>query len=245
MLLRQSRSKEVPRGIFHLLGPEQTGIKKGEQSLHTSTPPLFTTPGHHKYKTFICMPDKTFKTQVDDYFVTKYAQLESTTDKIIKKYSRTMEAANVLSAAYLYVIDKEPEILHFSRTFSKSIDHVIYSFALKFINNQLIWPSSPLIDEANKFIKKHHNLDDDAVESLEYQKTTSYQHNIYTEEFIQEFHNSLNKLDGICFQAFYFEGVDNAKDLASKFDISQSSAYSIINRLKNQLKKHIEKNKVE
>lgn len=190
------------------------------------------------------MPDKTFKNQVDDYFVTKYSQLESTTGKIIKKYNRSLEAANVLSATYLYIQDKEKEILHFSRTFSKSIDHVIYSFTLKYIN-QSMWPKSTLNYEGNKFINKHHNLDDEAAECLEYQKTTSYQHNIYTEEFIQDFHNSLNKLDGICFQAFYFEGVDNAKDLASKFDISQSSAYSIINRLKNQLKKHIEKNKVE
>lgn len=191
------------------------------------------------------MSDKTFKNQVDDYFVTKYSQLESTTAKIIKKYSRTLEPANVLSDTYLYILDKENEILNFSRTYSKSVEHVVYSFTLQYINKSLIFTHSRINEEANKFINKHHNLDDEASESLEYKKTTSYQHNIYNEEFIDEFHKSLNKLDGICFQAFYFEGVDNAKDLASKFDISQSSAYSIINRLKNQLKKHIEKNKVE
>ncbi len=194
------------------------------------------------------MPDKnekTFKIHVDDYFVVKYSQLESTTSKMIKKYNRTLEVANVISDTYLYILDREKEILQFSRTFSKSIDHTIYSFILQYINKSLIWSNSKINDEANKFMNKHHNLDDESAESLVYQKTTSYQHNIYTDEFILEFHNSLNKLDGICFQAFYYEGVDNAKDLASKFDISQSSAYSIINRLKNQLKKHIEKNKVE
>lgn len=191
------------------------------------------------------MSDKNFKSYVDDYFVKKYSQLESTTAKIIKKHSRELEVANVLSATYLYILDKENEIQNFSATYSKSIDHVIYSFTLNYINRSLIWANSEVNVEANKFINKHHNLDDEGAESLEYQKTTSYQHNIYNEEFILEFHNSLNKLDGICFQAFYFEGVDNAKDLASKFDISQSSAYSIINRLKNQLKKHIEKHKVE
>ena len=204
--------------------------------------------------------EKTFKNKVDDYFVAKYPQLESTTAKIIKKYNRALEVANVLSDTYLYVLDKEKEIINFSRTFSKSIDHVIYSFTLQYINKSLIWPNSKLNDEANKFLNRHLNIDAEATnedtttndvfyahggKAIDLQKSTSYQHNIYTDEFILEFHNSLNKLDGICFQAFYFEGVDNAKDLASKFDISQSSAYSIINRLKNQLKKHIEKNKVE
>lgn len=192
------------------------------------------------------MPEKkTFKTQVDDYFVAKYSQLESTTEKIIKKNSRTLEPANVLSDTYLYVLSKEKEILAFASTYSKSIEHVIYSFTINYINRSLIWSNSTINDEANKFLNKHHNLDDESTDCQEYQKTTSYHHNIYTEEFIEEFHKSLNKLDGICFQAFYFEGVDNAKDLASKFDISQSSAYSIINRLRNQLVKHIEKNKVE
>lgn len=186
-----------------------------------------------------------FKSQVDAYFVAKYRQLESTTAKIIKKYNRSLEVANVLSDTYLYVLDKETEIQNFSRTYSKSIDHTIYSFVLSYINKSLIWPNSKLNDETNKFLHKHHNIDDETNESLEYAKTTSYQHNIYTEDFIEEFHASLNKLDGICFQAFYFEGVDNAKDLADKFDISQSSAYSIINRLRTQLKKHIDKHKVE
>lgn len=192
------------------------------------------------------MPDnKSFKEQVDAYFVEKYSQLESTTTKIIKKYNRNLEAANVISSTYLYVLDKEKEILHFSRIYTKSLDHVIYSFTLQYINKSLMWENQKVDDETNKFLRKHFNIDGEAPETIDHQKTTAYQHNIYTEEFIIDFHNSLNKLDGICFQAFYFEGVDNAKDLASKFDISQSSAYSIINRLKSQLKKHIQKHKVE
>lgn len=188
---------------------------------------------------------KTFKDQVDEYFVSKYSQLESTTEKIIKKHDKTLEASNVLSATYLYILDKEKEILHFSRTFTKSIEHVIYSFTLRHINTSLTWKNQKIDDETNNFLRKHINIDGEAPETIDYQKTTTYQHNIYNEEFILEFHKSLNKLDGICFQAFYYEGIDNAKDLASKFDISQSSAYSTINRLKKKLKIYIEKNKVE
>lgn len=188
---------------------------------------------------------KTFKNQVDDYFTIKYPQLESTTTKIIKKYNRTLEPSNVLSATYLYIIDKEKEILHFSRTFSKSIEHTIYSFTLQYINKSLLWPNSKINDESNKFINKHLNIDDEQTECIEYQKTTHYQHNIYTEDFIESFHLSLNKLDTICFQSYYYEGFDNAKDLSKKFDISPSSAYAIINRLKKLMKAHIQKHKVE
>jgi len=179
------------------------------------------------------------------YFTQKYPQLESTTTKIIKKYNRELEASNVLSSTYLYILDKEKEVLHFSRTFSKSLEHTIYSFTLQYINKCLFWPTSPLNNEANKFINRHLNLDDEASESIECKKITTYQHNIYNDEFIEGFHKSLNKLDSICFQSYYFEGVDNAKDFADKFDISLSSAYSTINRLKKLMKNHIQKHKIE
>ena len=189
--------------------------------------------------------NKTFKQQVDDYFVLKYSQIEETTKKIITKYNRTLEASNVISSAYLYIIDKEPEIIHFSRTFSKSIEHTIYSFTLQYINKSLIWANSKINDEENKFLNRSVNLDCELQQEYHYQKITTYQHNIYTDEFIESFFKSLKKLDAICFQAFYYEGIDNAKELSVKFDISISSAYTIINRLKKLLKEHINKNKIE
>ncbi len=187
----------------------------------------------------------TFKDQVDKYFTVKYSQLEETTTKIIVKYNRNLESANVISSAYLYIINKESEILHFARTFSKSIEHTIYSFTLQYINKTLIWSNSNLNDEQNKFLNRTINIDNENTEGPAYQKIAIYRHNIYTEEFIDDFHKSLKKLDAICFQAFYYEGVDNAKELSIKFDISISSAYTIINRLKKLLKDHINKNKIE
>jgi hypothetical protein len=189
--------------------------------------------------------NKTFKQQVDAYFVLKYSQLEATTKKIVIKYNRTLEPANVISSAYLYIISKETEIIHFSRTFSKSIDHTIYSFTLQYINKALIWQNSKINDEENKFINRTINIDCEDQNEATYQKITSYEHNIYTDDFIESFYKSLKKVDAICFQAFYFEGVDNAKELSVKFDISISSAYTSINRLKKLLKEHINKNKIE
>jgi hypothetical protein len=189
--------------------------------------------------------NKTFKQQVDDYFVLKYSQLEATTKKIVIKYNRTLEPSNVISSAYLYIISKETEIIHFSETFSKSIEHTIYSFTLQYINKALIWQNSKINDEENKFINRTINIDCDDQNEATYQKITSYEHNIYTDDFIESFYKSLKKVDAICFQAFYFEGVDNAKELSVKFDISISSAYTSINRLKKLLKDHINKNKIE
>ena len=216
--------KNKKKGLASAQRPKETTIKKPSLSSGTS---------------------KTFKQQVDAYFTLKYSQLETTTQKIILKYNRTLEASNVISSAYLYIIDKEPEILHFSRTFSKSIEHTIYSFTLQYINKALIWPNSKINDEENKFINRTINIDCEDQHEHTYQKITTYQHNIYTDEFIESFFKSLKKLDAICFQAFYFEGVDNAKELAIKFDISISAAYTSINRLKKLLKDHINKNKIE
>ena len=217
-------SKSKKKGLASAQRPKEMNIKEPFLSSGTS---------------------KTFKQQVDDYFVLKYSQLEATTKKIVIKYNRTLEPSNVISSAYLYIISKETEIIHFSRTFSKSIDHTIYSFTLQYINKALIWQNSKINDEENKFINRTINIDCEDQDESAYQKITTYQHNIYTDEFIESFYKSLKKVDAICFQAFYFEGVDNAKELSVKFDISISSAYTSINRLKKLLKDHINKNKIE
>lgn len=189
---------------------------------------------------------KTFKNQVDEYFTIKYHQLESTTTKIIKKYNRTLEPSNVLSFTYLYILDKEKEILQFAGLYSKSIEHTIYAFTLRHLNCSIIWSGSTVNKDALKFMANCIQIDDDNnLEVIEYEKTTHYQHNIYNEEFIELFYKSLNKEDSICFNAYYYEGIDNAKDLSLRFDISPSSAYAIINKLKRLMKNYIQKHKVE
>jgi hypothetical protein len=183
--------------------------------------------------------------EIDAYFIQKYDQLESTTTKIINKYNRKLQAANVISAAYIFVVQKEPEIVDFSRRFSKSIEHTIYSFTIKYINNVLMWRNDKVNTDENKFINTTINIDDETSECIEYQKTTNYQHNIYSERFIEDFYVSLNKIDSISFFAFYFEGYDNAEAYSEKFNISISSAYADINKLKALLKTYIQIHKIE
>lgn len=83
------------------------------------------------------------------------------------------------------------------------------------------------------------NIDDVVINPTTYQTD-----DIYNEEFIMNFHQSLTKLDRICFQLYYYDGLEDPKDLAKHLDISLSSTYTIINKLKDKLKKYIQKNKI-
>lgn len=188
--------------------------------------------------------NKTFKELVDKYFTDKYTQLESTTTKIIKKHNRTLDATNILSHTYLYILEKEPEILHFSRTFAKSIEHTIYSFTIKHINSSIVWTNSQINLEEMKIKDRCVNLEDN-IQTIDYQNNARYQHNIYNEAFIDDFQKTLSKEDAIYFQAYYYDGFETDKELAKKYNISKSSAYLMIVKLKKQMKTHIQKHKIE
>lgn len=197
---------------------------------------------------------KEFKVIVDEYFIKKYSQLTSTTQKIIVKHKRNLESGNVIGEAYLYVLKNEDKIKEFAIKFGKTLEHIIYSFCLQFINQALFWEESQLNKENNKLFNKVERLDDIIrFEDLfgdqdELPKTVCYttnlESNIYTAEFIQSFYLSLNKLDAICFNVYYYEGIDNAKDFSKHFGISLSSAYISINRLKMLLEYYIKKNQL-
>lgn len=187
-----------------------------------------------------------FKEEVDKYFTSKYQQLYSTTTKIINKHNRDLEASNVIAAAYLYILESENDIKAFSEKHNKTLEHTIYSFCRQYIDKQLYWNKSQINCENDKLYNKVIQLnigeesEEQTIEEIRYE----YKHNIYTEDFIQDFYSSLSKLDAICFKVYYFDGIDNAKDFAIHFDISLSSAYISINRLKQLLKQYITKHQI-
>ena len=67
---------------------------------------------------------------------------------------------------------------------------------------------------------------------------------IYNEEFINQFYQSLDQLQKIQFKVYYYDGIDNQADFAKHFGVCKTSAYWDIRRLKAQLKKYIIKNKI-
>lgn len=182
---------------------------------------------------------KTFKEEVDEYFTSYYGQLKKTITLIAKKYKSDITYDNVISHTYIYIIDNEVKLKAFSEMHNKTMAHTIYSFVLRYVNGTYQWSRSYLNKENRKFSNKFSNIDD----VLEPPSTHQYD-DIYNEEFIADFHLSLTKLDRICFNLYYYEGMDNPKDLAEHLQISLSSTYTIINKLKDKLKKHIQKNKI-
>ena len=180
------------------------------------------------------------KTEIDVYICKNYKQLNSTTSKIIKKRNRKLDATSVISHTYLYLMKNQQQIINFAKLHNKTIDHIIYSFALKYINSAIYWENSDVNKETKKLSSKTIDLDD-SVEI--FHPIVFQQDEIYTDDFIRAFHSTLGKLDGICFQVYYYAGVNTAKDFAEHFDISISSSYNYIRHLKTLFVDYINKNK--
>lgn len=191
-----------------------------------------------------------FKEEVDQYFITNYPQLLLTTKKIIsknrsRKQEKDLDAQIVLTYAYEYIITNENNILAFSQKHNKTLSHTIYSFVLNYIDKLLSiwWTNSKMRNDLLKQqLTVYCELEDAREEDVTIKEY--YEHNIYTHDFIDDFYKSLDKLDAICFQVYYYEGIETAKDFANHFNISLSSAYASINKLKKLLKEYIETHKI-
>ena len=181
------------------------------------------------------------KNEIDSYMVKNYKQLNSTTTKIIKKRKRHLDATTVISHTYLYLLKNQQQILDFSNLHGKTVEHIIYSFTLKYINSAIYWENSDINKENSRLSNKTINIElfNETSDSSIFQ-----QDEIYTEDFIQAFYQTLNKLDGICFYAYYYAGFNKAKDFAEHFDISISSSYNSIHHLKSLFTDFINKNKI-
>ncbi len=187
---------------------------------------------------------KTFKEEVDSYFILKYSQLESTINKIIIRKQFKIKTSNVISETYLYIIQNEYKITSFAKENNKSIKHIIYSFCLRHINADLTY-NSVLMREDNKLSRQAEQIiDNEEDDIIDNYGSIILENDIYTEDFIKSFYKSLNKLDAICFNVYYYEGVSTAEDFSNHFNISLSSAYVSINRLKKLLKLFITKHQI-
>lgn len=195
------------------------------------------------------MSSNEYKSAVDNYFTAKYGQLDSTITKMVTKHKSKIEPANLLSLTYLYMAGCRDKVLDYADKNHKTVDHVIYSFALKYIRDAFCFGDAQINKESKRIFGKMYELDTLSPGSIDYVieqtgYTTQQQDDVYTETFIDEFAETLDKQDGICFRVYYYDGIDNARDFAKHFDISLSSAYTTINGLKDKLKQYINKNKI-
>lgn len=186
------------------------------------------------------------KSEIDKYFSKTYKQLLITTRKIINKHNRTLKAEEVLAETYIYLIENQKKIVDFSDTFNKTYEHSIYAFTLKFLNSNIYWTNSKINVENNK-LKRVTFIPDDEIDIVDVidNNHSCYQINdIYNSEFIQEFYISLNQLDRITFNLYYYEGMNKAQDLATHLGIAKSSAHRTIKELKTLFIDYTQKNKI-
>lgn len=191
------------------------------------------------------------KKQIDDYWTRHYKDIQKTTQKLIKKKKRFLDSSEVISHTYLYLVANQQKIYDFSEKNNKTLDHVIWSFMRKHIYSSIYWDNSDVNienDRLYKRIEKNNNPFKSKDEDTEPEEFTAIafeqEDDIYTDEFITTFYNTLSKLDKICFKIYYYDGIDNAKDFANHLNISKQSAYNSINKLKNLLKDFIELKKI-
>jgi DNA-directed RNA polymerase specialized sigma subunit len=86
--------------------------------------------------------------------------------------------------------------------------------------------------------------DEDQVGHFNITNFDVLQNEIYNDHFILEFVETLSKEDKICFEAFYFGGLNTYKLLAEYLNVSIGTASTIVKELKNKLKQYININTI-
>lgn len=184
----------------------------------------------------------TFKMEVDNYFNRHYKQLVLTTTKIINKNGcKYIIPTDLVNLSYIYALSQEKDIINFSKDNDKTIEHIIYVWVLRFINQETGLSNTYIKREYNKLSRVLSIID---MPEYDYPKyNTNQKDEFYSDDFIKGFHHSLKRLDRNCFNLYYYEGLKQA-DLAKHLDISISSVYSIINNIKRQFKEYVNSKKI-
>jgi len=176
------------------------------------------------------------KKEIDLYYCTYYSTLIKTSNNIIQKYKRNVNADDLVSASYEYSVLNQDKIIDFAIKYHKTIDHAIYAFVKRYLSTSMYWGRSVYLLQHTKLSKRIVELDkvNETCSSINISND-----NIYSEEFIEDFYNTLSKLDKICFEVYYYKNINTGKDLAAHLNLNRYNAYEIINNLKLQLNNYI------
>ena len=193
----------------------------------------------------------TFKQELDYYFNSNYEQLIKNAFFLIKKYNRKFSEIELISEAYIYLNNIENKITIFAVENGLTLNHVIYSFFKKFTTMSCVWKNSEINRQFEKYYDKifsmisieQTNENDETIYTLTTDNVLE-EDNIYTEEFIKSFYDSLDKESKICFDAYYYQGNSTGKELGEYFNMSPGTGANIIKDLKLKLKQYIIKTKI-
>jgi len=181
-----------------------------------------------------------YKTELDYYFNTNYKQLVKNCKFLIIKSKSKFTEEDLLTETYLYLDKNKDKVITFAEENKLTLNHVLYIFFKRYTTMSCIWKNSDI----NRFNSKLYDSKDLTIlEDYNY-NNIEIEDEIYNEEFIDQFIDSLNKEDKICFIAYYKDGYNTYKQLGEYLNISLCSGRNIVKDLNNKMKQYIKINNI-
>lgn len=194
--------------------------------------------------------EENFKIELDYYFTHNYKQLLKNIKFLIIKSKEKISSDDLLTETYMYLFKNEDKIREYAINGNTTLNHVIYIFFKRYTYMSFVWGKSDIRMLYKRLYQpKHLELieefsDEDQVGHFNITNFDVMQNEIYNDQFILEFVETLNKEDKICFEAFYFGGLNTYKLLAEYLNVSIGTASTIVKDLKNKLKQYININTI-
>jgi len=159
------------------------------------------------------------KELIDKYFIENYTKLVSLADAKINMMNKQIEAASVVSSAYIYIVSKSDNLTQ------KEIAPLAIGFICMEISlyNTKTNRKEQVRGSEIDFIDEPFNQESDLILNLD----------------IEGFVNTLDRLDTILWDVYYVRGIQTKRDIAEHFNIDPSSALIYINRVKEKYREYV------
>jgi hypothetical protein len=160
------------------------------------------------------------KVKIDKFYSENYGTLVLAAKRRITQLKKNIEPESLVSSSYLYVVGKADTIT----------EDEIPRLAFGFILLELIRTNSQtnLKERINPV-----DLDFDISD------TNNQSENLVLKIDIDDFVNTLNRVDQIIFEVYFDKGKRTKRDLAEHFNIDPSSALIYINDIKTKFRNYV------
>jgi hypothetical protein len=154
------------------------------------------------------------KKLIDEVYIERYKGIYDYTRKVIKHFRRKYDTEYVISESYIYVMNRSYKI-NITRD-------EIEGDIKKFIKNQIMWDRSILNNTKTlNDINKSEDIEHIEIH-VDIYNTIWNENNI--EELIEEYMNTLDRMERRLFEMYYFKGLDTKSKIQKHLQISSSSA---------------------
>lgn len=164
------------------------------------------------------------KEQLDDYFLSAYAEIEKFAEKAISMNKRNIDIFTVMNECYMYLREKNNEL-------TNNRDVVAYSKT--WVRNNLMWYNSPLLRQE---LPRYGQLE--LIDDLTYSVEGVGVSNERIDEISKSFVSTLTAYDKGLYNIYFNLDLRKGKDIAEYLKISLSGAYLIKNECKELEKRY-------